>query len=178
MDVHIDVLRLIGDRPSSCAFAPLDLLNIVPQPCVLCSAAFLISARAIQRTKVAVLGAAGGIGQPLSLLLKLNDNISKLALYDPNPVVPGVAVDLSHINTKPKVTGHKADQLAEALAGAQIVVIPAGVPRKPGMSRDDLFNTNASIVATLMDGVAKLVPPFRSMPFFLKLSAPNLHLGM
>jgi malate dehydrogenase len=32
---------------------------------------------------------------------------------------------------------------------------PAGVPRKPNQSRDDLFNTNASIVATLVDGVAK-----------------------
>jgi malate dehydrogenase len=53
--------------------------------------------------KVAVLGAAGGIGQPLSLLLKLNDNIDHLALYDVAPYVPGVAVDISHINTKSKV---------------------------------------------------------------------------
>lgn len=107
--------------------------------------------------KVAVLGAAGGIGQPLSLLLKLNDGISRLSLFD---IVntPGVAADLSHINTKPIVTGHKgADQLGEALKGAKVVVIPAGVPRKPGMTRDDLFNTNASIVATLADGVAKYV---------------------
>jgi malate dehydrogenase len=51
---------------------------------------------------VAVLGAAGGIGQPLSLLLKQNDKISQLALYD---IVnsPGVAADLSHINTRAKV---------------------------------------------------------------------------
>ena len=35
-----------------------------------------------QNTKVAVLGAAGGIGQPLSLLLKLNTRVSDLALYD------------------------------------------------------------------------------------------------
>ena len=39
------------------------------------------------------------------------------------------------------------EQLKESLVGAEIVVIPAGVPRKPGMTRDDLFNTNASIVA-------------------------------
>ena len=39
------------------------------------------------------------------------------------------------------------EQLKDSLAGAEIVVIPAGVPRKPGMTRDDLFNTNASIVA-------------------------------
>lgn len=40
-------------------------------------------------------------------------------------------------------------QLGAALSGADLVVIPAGVPRKPGMSRDDLFNTNAGIVKTL-----------------------------
>ena len=41
------------------------------------------------------------------------------------------------------------EQLEDSLVGAEIVVIPAGVPRKPGMTRDDLFNTNASIVAKL-----------------------------
>merc|ERR1712142_1160952 len=51
-----------------------------------------------------------------------------------------------------------ADQLEASLAGAEIVVIPAGVPRKPGMTRDDLFNTNASIVATLAAAAAKVCP--------------------
>ena len=88
---------------------------------------------------VVVCGAAGGIGQPLSLLLKQSDIISHLALYD---IVnaPGVAADLSHINTASKVTGHVGkESLADALKGAHTVVIPAGVPRKPGMTRDDLF---------------------------------------
>ena len=57
------------------------------------------------------------------------------------------------------MTGHKgAGELAAALTGASVVVIPAGVPRKPGMTRDDLFNTNAGIVATLIDAVAKHCP--------------------
>ena len=34
-------------------------------------------------------------------------------------------------------------ELAKALQGVQLALIPAGVPRKPGMTRDDLFNTNA-----------------------------------
>ena len=83
-------------------------------------------------TKVAVMGAAGGIGQPMSLLLKLNPRISQLALYD---IVntPGVAADLSHCSTPAKVTGYAgSEQLRECLDGAQVVVIPAGVPRKPG----------------------------------------------
>lgn len=177
----------------------------------------------LQQYKVAVLGAAGGIGQPLSLLLKEHEAITHLALYD---IVntPGVAADLSHINTKSKVsfdctrnlphipctvirgaaglpqtcpalpaaacvavaaclgpsripshplhasqpqppphplqvTGHKGPgELAAAVKDADVVVIPAGVPRKPGMTRDDLFNTNASIVATLADACAKNCP--------------------
>ena len=90
------------------------------------------------------------------MLLKLNPGITKLALYD---IVhtPGVAADLSHIETKAVTTGFVgADQLEASLAGAEIVVIPAGVPRKPGMTRDDLFNTNASIVATIAAAAAKV----------------------
>lgn len=56
----------------------------------------------LQYYKVAVLGAAGGIGQPLSLLLKGNDNITELRLYD-LVNTPGVAADISHIPTKAKV---------------------------------------------------------------------------
>ena len=37
-----------------------------------------------------------------------------------------------------------AEKLSDALYGCDLVVIPAGVPRKPGMTRDDLFNINAS----------------------------------
>jgi malate dehydrogenase len=71
-------------------------------------------------------------------LLKQSDYITHLALYD---VVnaPGVAADLSHINTRSTVTGHGKEAMDEALRGAHTVVIPAGVPRKPGMTRDDLF---------------------------------------
>jgi len=117
--------------------------------------------------KVAVLGAAGGIGQPLSLLCKLSDNIDEVACYD---VVgtPGVAADLSHCPTPAKVTGDLPSAgtwppsgnagLERALTGASVVVIPAGVPRKPGMTRDDLFNTNAGIVKTLVEGCGKYCP--------------------
>jgi malate dehydrogenase len=48
--------------------------------------------------------------------------------------------------------------LAAALKGAEIVLIPAGVPRKPGMTRDDLFNTNASIVRDLAKAAAESAP--------------------
>lgn len=56
----------------------------------------------IECKKVAVLGAAGGIGQPLALLLKMNKLVTELSLYDIQGT-PGVAADLSHCNTPVKV---------------------------------------------------------------------------
>ena len=136
-----------------------------------------------------------GIGQPLSMLLKLNPAVTKLNLYD---IVhtPGVASDLSHCETASTSTGFVGifffptviftesyivlicnlpesmypfnmghflftgdEQLKDSLVGAEIVVIPAGVPRKPGMTRDDLFNTNASIVAKLATVSHKRIQP-------------------
>ncbi|TXT10712.1 hypothetical protein VHUM_02217 [Vanrija humicola] len=107
--------------------------------------------------KAVVLGAAGGIGQPLSLLLKQNPLVTKLALYDVRGA-PGVAADISHVNTASEVKGYEKDDIKDALTGADVIIIPAGVPRKPGMTRDDLFNTNASIVQTLAEAAATHAP--------------------
>ncbi|KTF77570.1 hypothetical protein cypCar_00009995 [Cyprinus carpio] len=89
-----------------------------------------LSTSSQHNAKVAVLGASGGIGQPLSLLLKNSPLVSELSLYD-IAHTPGVAADLSHIETRATVTG---------------------------MTRDDLFNTNATIVATLADACARHCP--------------------
>jgi malate dehydrogenase len=108
--------------------------------------------------KVAVLGAAGGIGQPLSLLIKMSPLVSELNLYD-IANVKGVAADLSHCNTPSQVVDFTgADELGKSLKGVNVVVIPAGIPRKPGMTRDDLFNINANIVKTLVEAVADNCP--------------------
>ena len=93
-------------------------------------------------SKVTVLGASGGIGQPLSLLLKQSPLISQLALYD-IAHTPGVAADLSHIETRAKVTGHLGpDELGAALKDSDVVLIPAGVPRKPGKLKAPLKKLN------------------------------------
>jgi len=109
--------------------------------------------------KAVVAGASGGIGQPLSLLLKTCPLIDELALYD---VVntPGVAADLSHISSPAKITGYlpKDDGARLAFKDADIIVIPAGIPRKPGMTRDDLFNINAGIVKGLIEAIAEVAP--------------------
>ena len=107
---------------------------------------------------VSILGAAGGIGQPLSLLSKLNPYVNNLNLFDVANT-PGVAADLSHICTRPKVSGYVGmENIGEALTGSDVVLIPAGVPRKPGMTRDDLFNTNATIVLQLAEKCAEFCP--------------------
>ncbi|PVH87197.1 malate dehydrogenase [Cadophora sp. DSE1049] len=110
-------------------------------------------------TKVAVLGAAGQIGSPLSLLLKMSPLVSELSLYD---IVhaPGVAIDLNHIDTASKVSGFLPanDGLTKALTGSELVVIPAGIARKPGMTRDDLFKINAGVIRDLAAAIAKTCP--------------------
>lgn len=118
-----------------------------------------LSTSSQNNVKVAVLGAAGGIGQPLALLLKHSPMISHLSLYDLAPFTPGVAADLSHIETLGQVTSHMGpENLDDCLKGCSLVLIPAGMPRKPGMTRDDLFNTNASIALNLADACARNCP--------------------
>lgn len=110
--------------------------------------------------KVSVLGACGGIGQPLSLLLKLNPRVTQLNLYDLQNA-KGVAADLSHIPTNSVVRGFSRDDpdgLNQALQDSALVVVPAGVPRKPGMTRDDLFNINAGIICDLAKAIATASP--------------------
>lgn len=109
--------------------------------------------------KVAVIGAAGGIGQALALLLKNHLPAgSDLALYDIAPVTPGVAADLSHIPTPVSIKGYCGEDPTPALEGADVVLISAGVARKPGMDRADLFNVNAGIVKSLAERIATVCP--------------------
>lgn len=118
--------------------------------------------------KVCVCGGAGGIGQPLSLLMSMDPNVKELSVFDLSvAMVPpeGVAADLGHIESGVKVTGHvmeagkmPKDYLQEALTGCSMVLVPAGMPRKPGMTRDDLFKVNADIAKGIVEACAKYCP--------------------
>jgi len=118
--------------------------------------------------KVCVCGGAGGIGQPLSMLMAMDPNVGELCVFDLNiAMVPpaGVAADLSHLERKAEVKGYvmdvgsKAiDHLQECLTGCDLVLIPAGMPRKPGQTRDDLFKVNADIAKGLVEACAKFCP--------------------
>merc|ERR1719453_1776262 len=127
-------------------------------------------------SKVCVVGGAGGIGQPLSMLMKLNPLVSHVSVFD-LVGAPGVAADLGHIDTPASVSGHgmslkqftgddkidnqdefQAAAFDEALQGCDVVIIPAGVPRKPGMTRQDLFEVNAGLNKSFAQAVAKNCP--------------------
>merc|ERR1711934_365635 len=137
-------------------------------------------ASSVVNTKVCVVGGGGGIGQPLAMLLSMNPQVSHVSVFDLIGA-PGVAADLSHINSPAKVTGHgmnltqfkgdadgngkiedqdayQAKSFDEALTGCDVVVIPAGVPRKPGMTRQDLFQVNATLNRDFAIAVAKNCP--------------------
>lgn len=77
----------------------------------------------------------------LSSFSNINDSVLfQLSLFD---IVntPGVAADISHIATPSKVVGYLPpdDGLKKTLVGADIIVIPAGAPRKPGVSLESVL---------------------------------------
>merc|ERR1740127_430076 len=100
--------------------------------------------------------------------MAMDSNVSELCVFDLNiAMVPpnGVAADLSHIETKCAVKGYvmevgknPIDYLEECLTGCNLVLVPAGVPRKPGQTRDDLFKINADIAKGIVEACAKFCP--------------------
>merc|ERR550532_2546675 len=118
--------------------------------------------------KVCVCGGAGGIGQPLCLLMAQNPHVRELCVFDLTlAMVPaqGVATDLSHLEKKSKVKGYALDKddkpvekLGECLKGCDLVLVPAGMPRKPGMTRADLLGINAGIAKNIVEACAKHCP--------------------
>merc|ERR1712224_701742 len=118
--------------------------------------------------KVCVGGGAGGIGQPLCLLMAMNENVKELCVYDLDiAMVPaaGVAADLSHLEKRVKVSHYTlskddkpVDKLGECLTGCNLVLVPAGLPRKPGMTRADLLGINAGIAKGIVEACGKYCP--------------------
>jgi malate dehydrogenase len=127
------------------------------------------AAAPVGQFKVCVVGGAGGIGQPLSLLMASCPMVKELAIIDLNvAAVPaeGVQADLSHIEGPCKVTStvltlnqdRAIDKAGDALTGCHLVLVPAGVPRKPGQDRKDLLNINADIAKGTVEACAKFCP--------------------
>ena len=110
------------------------------------------------RNKIALIG-AGNIGGTLALLAGIKE-LGDIVLFDIVDGVPqGKALDL--VEGSPvegydaKVTGANS---YTALRGADVVIVTAGVPRKPGMSRDDLIGINTNVMKSVGAGIKKNCP--------------------
>ena len=110
------------------------------------------------RNKIALVG-AGQIGGTLALLAGLKD-LGDVVLFDVVEGVPqGKSLDLAQAAP---VEGFDAAYVGtntyDALKGADVVIVTAGIPRKPGMSRDDLIATNAKVIETVGENIKKQCP--------------------
>jgi len=110
--------------------------------------------------KVSVIG-AGNVGATCANCIAEKDIVNEVVLLDiKEGVSEGKALDMweaapiNFYNTRIKgVTNDYA-----ATEGSEVVVITSGLPRKPGMSRDDLISTNAKIVKSVTENVIKHSP--------------------
>ncbi len=120
-------------------------------------------------SKVTVVG-AGNVGATVANVLAHKDIVNEIVLLDlKGDFAKGKALDswqqapIDYYSTK--ITG-TADY--RKTKGSDIVVITAGIPRKPGMSRDDLISTNAKIVTS----VTKSIMKYSKKPIIIVVSNP------
>jgi malate dehydrogenase len=112
------------------------------------------------RTKIALIG-AGQIGGTLALLAGLKE-LGDIVLCDMmEGVAKGKALDLSQTSSiegfDAKISGAGVDSYA-GIEGASVCIVTAGVPRKPGMSRDDLLGINLKVMESVGAGIRKHAP--------------------
>ena len=120
-------------------------------------------------SKVTIVG-AGNVGATCANVLAHQDIVNEIVMIDiAGDVARGKALDtwqqapIDEYSTRIKGTDNYADT-----ADSDIVIITAGVPRKPGMSRDDLISTNAKIVS----GVTKSILQYTKDPILIVVSNP------
>lgn len=110
--------------------------------------------------KISVIG-AGNVGATCANVLASMDIVKEVVLLDiKEGVAEGKALDMwqqAPINMySTRIKGVTNNY--EATAGSSVVVITSGIPRKPGMSRDDLISTNAGIVKSVTENIVKYSP--------------------
>src|SRR4051812_40329281 len=106
-----------------------------------------------ERTKVTVVG-GGNVGATCAQVLATRDYADVVLVDIVENLPQGKALDINQMGAvlgyEPNVVGTNG---YEETAGSQVVVITAGLPRKPGMSRDDLVTTNEKIVGSVTEQV-------------------------
>ena len=110
------------------------------------------------RRKLALIG-GGQIGGTLAHLAAMKE-LGDVVLFDIVEGLPqGKALDIAE---SAPIDGYDAELLGanayEAIAGADVVIVTAGVPRKPGMSRDDLLGINLKVMGAVGEGIKNFAP--------------------
>jgi malate dehydrogenase len=110
------------------------------------------------RNKIALIG-AGNIGGTLAHLIGLKE-LGDVVMFDVfGGVAAGKALDIAQSSP---VDGFDAALSGgsdyAAIAGADVIIVTAGFPRMPGMSRDDLLTKNAGVMATVAEGIKTYAP--------------------
>jgi malate dehydrogenase len=110
------------------------------------------------RKKIALIG-AGQIGGTLALLAGLKD-LGDIVMFDVVDGVPqGKALDIAEASPVEGFDAHYVGSSDyKAIKGADVIIVTAGIPRKPGMSRDDLIATNAKVMDTVGKAIKKHAP--------------------
>lgn len=110
------------------------------------------------RHKIALIG-AGQIGGTLAHLAALKE-LGDIVLFDIAEGVPqGKALDLAESGPVEGFNaGIRGANSYEDIAGSDVIIVTAGVPRKPGMSRDDLLGINLKVMASVGEGIKKHAP--------------------
>ena len=109
--------------------------------------------------KISLIG-AGQIGGTLAHLIGLKEIISEVVLFDvASGIAKGKALDIAQSTS---VSGSTTNLVGtsnyEDTKNSEVIIITAGIPRKPGMSRDDLLGTNLKIIKQVAEGVRKTSP--------------------
>lgn len=112
----------------------------------------------MNRPKIALIG-SGNIGGTLAHLA-LQRNLGDVVLIDISEGVPqGKALDLAQSLAADNVDGKiSGGQDYSLIKGADVVIVTAGIPRKPGMSRDDLLSVNGKIVQSVGENIKTYAP--------------------
>ena len=110
------------------------------------------------RNKIALIG-SGNIGGTLALLAGIKE-LGDVALFDIAEGIPsGKALDIAQASPVEKFDAHLiGGNNYSVLKDSDVVIVTAGVPRKPGMSRDDLIETNTNVMKQVGEGISKNCP--------------------
>ena len=110
------------------------------------------------KKKISLIG-AGQIGGTLAHLISIKE-LADVVLFDvAEGIAKGKALDIAQSTA---VDGHNINLIGtsnyEDIKNSDVIIITAGVPRKPGMTRDDLLETNLKIIKQVAEGIKKTSP--------------------